>query len=233
MKYAIALTGNIRTWEQTKDSFISTFGPLNADIFVSTYDLQYGYHPAIQSLMNEHEDNKVSDNYIEEQLKGLNLVYVQIDSHSLMSEFFESQKINFNPNFRDLGSAYGQYRKYKKTIDDIQKYEIMKDFKYDYIIKTRFDLVYDSFNVDRIDKNIIIDAGNVFPNDVVVAGKRDKMINMANYMLEEFYHQTDSTSHLQAPHGLLLSSIKHISAPIEVQRIVKHVLRKNGKIQVY
>jgi hypothetical protein len=46
MKTAIILVGNVRTWEECKENFITTFGG-DVDIFVSTYNKQYAYHPCV------------------------------------------------------------------------------------------------------------------------------------------------------------------------------------------
>jgi hypothetical protein len=81
MKTAILLVGNIRTWSYCKENFIQTFGHLNPDIFVSTYNLQYNHHPYIRNLIGDNEDAWLTNEEIADIFSGINVKNISIDSN--------------------------------------------------------------------------------------------------------------------------------------------------------
>ena len=58
MKTAVLLIGNIRDWESCKPSFKQALG--DHDIFVSTYDVRYNYHPINKPAMGDLENEIIS-----------------------------------------------------------------------------------------------------------------------------------------------------------------------------
>jgi len=74
MKTAIIIIGHIRTWIECKDNFIESFGHLNPDVYVSTYDLQYNYHPAQQHWMANALDNHLTYEEINNLFNNINLI---------------------------------------------------------------------------------------------------------------------------------------------------------------
>lgn len=235
MKTAIILNGNIRTWNLTGPSFIETFGGLAPDIFIETYDLQYGYHPHIQGVINDNADRVLSDIVIRSMLDNIapNIKHLKISSHLGVLQFLDSERSKLDVNFRLIDNCFCQYYKYYNAMNAVVRHEQESGFQYDMIIKTRFDMMYNPIDYTPVQDNIIVDSGNVFPNDCIVVGTRNRMVEMANFMYFEFYHPTNPNSHTQPPHGLLKAAIDWVGCGINTQKIMDHVVRKNGKKQYY
>lgn len=226
MKTAIFLVGNIRTWELTRDSFIGMFSNLNPDIFISTYRHQYGYHPYIQSRINDGSDILLSNDEIVNMFRGLNC---EIAIRDYITDDIKSQ---FSPNFQNIDNCTGQVFGLATSVHMMEQRE-NNQFKYDMIIKTRCDLLYNPFEFNLNDKKIIIDAGNVYPNDCIIISTRDNMVEMSKFMMNEIHDPIYSDSHLQPPHKLLECACRHLNLEIESHRIMQGVLRKNGEVHYY
>jgi hypothetical protein len=231
MKTAIILLGHVRTWEKTKESFISTFSNLNADIFVSTYDRQYGYHPYIRGVTNYHGDEVLSEPTIESLFSGLSSnVYVDVTEAEMMDKYISQQQSIINPSMRGIQSSMAQFIKLKHAIDNLIEVENEKNIKYDYIIKTRCDILYENDLNFSIDNNqVLVDSCNVFPNDCFIMADRNSFIEISNFMVNEFYHFTNPTSNEKPPHTLLLNAFNNSSLNIVSKKIMKSVMRINGE----
>lgn len=228
MRTAIILVGNIRTWDQTKSSFIETFGHLNPDIFISTYNLQYGYHPVVMSRINDFNDVVLSNTDIEKLLYGFNVKSLSINDYNYESPQVHNYFKFLNANY------YDQYLTFNKGIYNMIDYEIKNNFKYDIVIKTRFDMVYNPINFINLHDSIIIDSGNVFPNDCILITNRDSMVKISDFMVNEFldprftYNSSDAI-----PHKVLHNAILYNDLMIVQQDIMDYVMRKNMKKHYY
>ncbi len=227
MKTAIILTGNIRTWDECKSSFYQTFNHLNADIFVSTYNLQYDHHPWIKSKIGDPEDCELTNEQILQKFNGFNVKAFHIEGNIDLSKDLE----RINPNFKSLDICYKQYRKLNLAVQLMQQFET--EGQYDCVIKTRCDVLYNSLEISDITNSIIIDSGNVFPNDQILITNRDKMVEISNFMVNEFFDTKYPNSDSNPPHGMLLNAINHSGLNITKQKIVNCLVRKGGKRDYY
>lgn len=193
MKIAICLSGFIRTWEQSKKSFLVNLVQNNeCDLFIHTYNQNYFEYSA------ERSDIYYTDDEIKEMFGGLNvkkiviedrnLILPELQSESKKFENFQNYKIRIkessedNDNFVNLGiRIFDQLRKIHLSNELRKNYEKESQIKYDFIVKTRFDVLY----VDRINWNIFTEENKVyigeggtggFPDDLVGIGK-DEAIN--------------------------------------------------------
>lgn len=229
MKYAIIITGNIRTWELCKPNFIESFSHLNPDVFVSTYDLQYGYHPAQQQWMQGTPDNYLTDDEINDMMSEINPIHIIVESYASNKLFYNNNiKPVLHQNFKDDLHTYLQYSKLNTILSSIKYQEELNGFKYDYIIKLRPDINHNKFLYDINNDTVILSNGNVYPNDVIIATNRDNFINIISFMLDEFYSPTYDDSHIELPHRLLLNAINHFNLTIETQPLMNYVVRKTG-----
>jgi hypothetical protein len=227
MKTAIILVGNIRTWDECKYSFHETFDHLNPDIFVSTYNLQYDHHPHIKGKIQDFDDCILTNDQISSMFNGFNVKGFCIEKEVNISEDLK----RMNSNMSDLEICFKQYRKFNIGIQMMKHFE--KDEKYDCVIKTRCDLIYNKFDINDIQNTVIIDSGNVFPNDCIFISSRDNMISISNAMLNEFFDFNNEESNQNPPHGLLLGAIRQFGLNIESQQIMNCVVRKGGKRDNY
>lgn len=205
MRVAILVSGHLRTWEFCKDNFFKTFPHNMFDIFFECYDTQYGYHPYIQGKINYFDDKNVNNILGNELSKSWNITKDEIDF----------DKLNINHHMKEFNHGYKQYSKLQKCIDQMVNYEELHDIKYDYVIKTRFDLIYkdnliynirpllDAFVMNKTTNTFILDSNNTFPNDHIIIGKRDDIINLPKFILNEYTTPSNMLSWSNPPHGLL------------------------------
>jgi len=229
MKTAIIFIGHIRTWTECEDNFIESFGHLNSDVFISTYDLQYNYHPAQRHWMRGTPDNYLSFVEIQNLVSNINVVNLDVESISEITNIYEQMRYKLHPNFQDDSHTYFQYRKLNRAIESIKKEEIKNQCNYDNIIKIRFDIHHNKFNYNIDDKTCIVSTGNVFPNDVIVAATRDNFIKISHFCNSEFFNPIYNDSHLKPPHNLLLRAFDYCNLDVQENDLMKYVVRKTGK----
>jgi len=231
MKTAILLTGNVRTWDQTKQSFIDTFGPMDPAVFLATYNKRYNYHPYIQGKFGFTDDDHVETQEILDLFSGVNLRGLYVDENS--SNYTVPDDVHHK--FKDLESTYYQYIKLAQAVEMMKNQEEASG-RYDVVIRTRCDLVYTGIDISSLtenEKSIIVDSGNMFPNDVLIASSRDNMVRLTEFIVNEFYNPVDPDSHLTPPHGLVHAGMKHLGLDIKSQKIIDHVLRRNDQKHYY
>jgi hypothetical protein len=231
MKIALMLVGNVRTFDQCKESFKKTFGDI--DIFISTYDLRYCYHPVVKNNIGDTQDEILTYDYLNKLFEGLNVKSVLIERDEEITRFVNEENSRLHPLLQNIHSSYAQYRKLKTCIDLVIDHENKTGVKYDYLIRARFDLMYNEFDYDIGEKELIHDAGSQpdseFLNDQLFWTNRDDMVNISNFMMNEFYNPIYSNSNESPPHGLLRNAIKHNNLKRTPKNIVSYLLRKNGQ----
>jgi len=226
---AIILSGNIRTWELCKDSFINTFNGLNPDIFVSTYDRKYEYHPYIKSQLPPFDEVILSNDDIISFLSELNVVYTEIENSAIIDRMVEIRSLSFNENMTNIDSCYKQFRKIQNCTKKIIKYENENDFKYDYIIKARFDTPFNNTDVfPSDDTKVLINNVAVQPSDWFISSKRDNFINVIDFMMNEFYEFKYHNSNDRPPHQLFQNAINHNNLTFEHRYICSNIIRQYG-----
>jgi hypothetical protein len=234
MRTAILITGNIRNWLLNKENFIQTFQPYNPDIFISTYNLQYGYHPALQHQYNDYEDFVIGADEVINHFSGLNVVDIVVEDFNMVENFMQQENDKFHPMLRGLhGNSFGQYRKLKMCIDMIKANEIKGGFKYDRIIKTRCDIKYiDSPDLSIESDNLVYDQGsnpeNEYGSDHFFMGSRETMFKLSDFTYNEFYTPVYDDSQCHPPHGFIRNAIRYHNLKRSPRHIIKYLLRKNG-----
>lgn len=229
MKTAILLAGNIRTWELCKSNFQETFKDLDYDVFLSTYDVMYSYHPVNVSRFGV-EEATIDDYYIFEQFRDVNLKGYNINQLSECS----SLPFNIHEKFKSLHpNTYWHVVQIYNCLEYMRNYEKTTKVHYDNIIKTRCDLQYRPTDFSYINGQLLIDSCNVYPNDCILMAERNVFIDIIGYMLDEFFTPIDPDSHLNPPHGLLLSAINYLNIEVDKRHIMDHVIRYGGQKQYY
>lgn len=228
MKIAIALIGNIRTWDKCKQSFIDTFISYNPDIFISTYDYQYNYHPYIANQIRFADNDEIilSKNDIINKFSNLNIREFDIENVDDLENKFNSEKINIDSSMIEFKSIFFQYRKIDRCMDMIKNYEQNNNIKYDFIIKTRFDVIYHIYNPLYNNNIISLSSGDIFPDDKIFVLDSNNMYKLAKFIYSQFYKSSFVSNNILPPHQLLLNSINHLNIKIDNSRIYIILLRK-------
>jgi hypothetical protein len=232
MKTAVLLVGNIRTWEKCKDNFIETIGKYDPDIFLSTYDVRYGYHPAVRNRIGYYDDEVLSRKEIADMFTGLKLRVVDYERLADANDriYYALEKVH--KMFGECYSYYAQYRKMKAAVDIMQKHEYEIGERYGRVIRTRCDLMHNGINFDDVENKILIDSSNVFPNDCFFMTNRNAAVKIAEFMMEEFFDPKYEDSAERPPHQMFLNAIKHNNLDVDVQKVMQCVVRQN-QIQYY
>lgn len=229
MKLAVILVGNVRTWDQCKKNYKELFEKdekKKPDLFVSTYTRKFNYHPYIQNLTSSFDDFILNKKEVVEMFDGLNVRDIQVEESEYVDDLILKESQKFHDSMKNIDSCYAQYRKLKLGLNMVKNYETMYNFKYDYIIKTRCDIIHNKFKFVDNKEDILIDSGNVFPNDCFFMTNRDSMFEMSEFMYNEFYDPIFENSNNSPPHGLLLNAITNSKLNVKSEKIMKHVVRR-------
>jgi hypothetical protein len=234
MKTAILIVGNLRTWDKCKENFKQVFNHINSDVFVSTYDIQYNYHPAQMRWMGGDSDVYLTDDEIKSKFYDINVKGFNIESYNDILSLFKTETLmSIDDKFKDDLHSYLQYKKIKNAFNIMNEYELNNKFKYDMVLKIRSDIHHNTINFEmNVDNSIIISNGNVYPNDVFFSCSRNNFESIIDFIMKEFHNPIYENSHIQPPHTLLLNAIKHFNIDIKTYDIMNHVVRKTG-IQYY
>jgi hypothetical protein len=229
MKTAILLIGPIRTWANCKQNFNEIFGHLNPDVYVNTYYSQYEYHPAVRQDTNFYDEVYLNDNQIHKMFNEVNIKNINIDHLNVYSKKCRSK---IDAKFLNSIQNLYQYFKILDTFQIIYNQEILMGCKYDCIIKTRCDIILNKFvnNLD-LNKNILIDDGNLYPNDCLFMTSRDAAVNIINYIISEIKCVTDLTNLDRMPHNLFGNAILKSNLNIITHKWMDHVKRVNKDVK--
>lgn len=223
---AVVLLGNVRTWAQCKDTFMRVFG--DSDVFISTYDRQYEYHPYVKGLLDYHGDATLSVKHLANLFAELNVKGIQIEEGAAVEQIIIEESAKFHSSMRNMDTCYAQARKLKNGLELVADYERSQGTTYETVAKTRFDLVYSSFEPTVGAREVLVDAGNTFPNDWFYMTNRAAMFGMSAFMYDEFYSPRCADSNRDPPHRLLLNAIKSQELTVASRRVVECVMRING-----
>lgn len=232
MKVAVVLNGNIRTLDACIPSLKSFLCGLDADIFVSTYDLRYGYHPCVSQSTGFISDEMLSEDQVREMLQPISPSAVVVNKHQ---PYFESKSLEIGRGFHrhEYGSLM-QFFKMEDSLSLISQRELSLGFRYDALIKTRCDLTYlTEAPVSMISEDtILIDSGNVFPNDCVLLGKRTPMERIIRRMASICRTTEDRNDNAtkEIPHGMLSLAAQKENLNFIETDIMRGVIRWNGEV---
>lgn len=223
MKIAVLLIGNIRTWDYCKESFIKTFNRYNPDVYLVTESTRYNHHPAVQGSIGDASDEQIDKKTITELFKDINLVdYCINDAEPAILRLRDPIFIPYNLSLK-------QFEKLATCIT------LLKE-SYDLIIKTRCDLIYTdqirSF-LDIKKDEILIDSGNVYPNDCILASSGQNILELSKNIFKEIFEPAHKDSYFDMPHRLLLNSIKDLSLNIRAEKLMECVVRKGNILRYY
>lgn len=185
MRIAVCISGFVRIWKDTKKSFLEQIyqdPTVEIDLFIHTYHQNY------YEFTSGKEDVLLTTNDFYELFEGLNVASLVIEDRriTLPKVTQDANKYSFTENFnlpqKESSSetsnsipigvrTYDHLRKIHLCNEERKKYEKEHGFKYDLVMKTRFDLVY--FNKINwnlcLDNHLHFDYGACFgwPNDCV------------------------------------------------------------------
>lgn len=201
-KVAVLVCGNVRTWDKCQNKEWMN----NYDVFGSTYYEKYNYHPYIRGVLQYFDEELVDiPSFLQQNPQFLSLVAVSAD-RDLTTE------ATFDKNMKEIYHGYYQYLCMKRGLESIQKYEKEHNIKYDYIIRTRFDINYTPNIKFNFDEGILINSQGCYPDDVIFICKRDIVIQLADYAVKQYTCPENETSWFKPPHGILLNFMNSLKS---------------------
>jgi hypothetical protein len=251
MNIAILFSGNIRSFEQCKETFKKEFAHLNADYYVTTYETKYNFRePELSKVKNVYpsfnNDEFLSDDDIRNIVSDFTPKFILVDKISEMldifnleKEKFDSRIINNGTNDKIQSNHFLQFYKLKKALDLISDYELLLNKKYDVIIRTRMDLLIKNINtldLSNMNKKVIVGYEDItrFANansaqhawgDMLMISSFDNMKKIVDNILSEFYMTTIEKSVWGFPHGIFESGIIKTQLEVDNRNIIHHIKR--------
>ena len=152
MKAALLVTGNIRTYELCAESFERLCLRHDPDIFICMSNREFDLHPYVKQSLQFYNDSMLRAEQIKakfrpefaSRIKSLTVIDKNDEDAIITRDYlhlFDSKK---DWNGIDI---FKQFYKFNLAIEQIERYESQGKFKYDYVIKTRFDL---DINIDTL-----------------------------------------------------------------------------------
>lgn len=157
MRIAICISGFLRTWADTKRSFMEHVThdshKHTYDIFIHTYSQNmYEFTAGLKDVNLTSDDFKnafgelnVKKIVIEDRVSMLPEIFKESARFRGLSNYNLTQKESSDPESADVPIGvriYDQLRKVNECNKLRQSYEKENNMKYDLVVKTRFDLLY-------------------------------------------------------------------------------------------
>jgi len=194
MRLAICISGFLRTWEYSKPSLLKNLIQNNDyDLFIHTYKQNYfEYSSGVENKIYDEEeilkmfkDTNVKKIVIEDRDDILNDLTEHSQKYKDVSNFFIKIKESSDTKSKEINLGIRIYDQLRKNylVNNLRKeYEIENNIKYDFYVKTRFDILYaDKINWSNFNDDKIIYNGNCgtagFPDDLIGIGTNESVIN--------------------------------------------------------
>jgi hypothetical protein len=191
MKTAILLSGQVRDAKQCFPTLLEhVIDAYDADVFIDTWV------PASQVL--DHRGKLIQDDLSTEQVLSLYKPKLAMFEDFNTSPFFNRIK-NYKIENRTaydgshawetkIENIFYMYYKVWRCFHHMMHYEAINNFRYDRVIRMRFDLAFDSFPVIDVQPGIVyVPAGFNHRggiNDLLSLGTRETMENVCNLFLK-------------------------------------------------
>lgn len=165
-KIAIILIGHMRSWNICKEYFMQYFNKYNPDVYALTYN----------TINFNSNDNVLTNEEIVESLKDINVVKLRIKDENVVFEEAKNKYSKFQIDQNRDANAISwtcQLLNLETCFNDI----IESGIKYDYVIKTRYDVQYlfDERNLFVEKENCVNISTGHSCCDIVACGKFERM----------------------------------------------------------
>jgi hypothetical protein len=158
VKTAVLISGQIRNAKECVDSLrAKVIGPYNADVFIDTW--------TPESKIIDHRGNFLTNDASADEVLSLfkpkiaifedfntSPVFDRFKDHGITNKFAYDGSYAYETRVENI---FYMYYKIWRCFQTIVHYENMNGFKYDAIIRMRFDLMFDDFQVIDVQPNTI------------------------------------------------------------------------------
>jgi len=143
-KVALCLSGHVRNIDEFKENTLEIIETLNADVFISTWERD-GVGCVFWADEGVTQEGYADIDSVKEIYKPKKIVVSKYEEYEELSEQFPG---NF-PNSRfashiNIKNTLLMFTKFKETVDLVKEYEKENNFKYDMVIRGRFDVSVES-----------------------------------------------------------------------------------------
>jgi protein YibB len=237
MNSALIITGNLRSFDDCFKTFEELIDLLDCDIFICISNIQFDLHPYIKSNINFYSDCNLSYDLIKKKFEISTKISSKIKKIFLLDKieenntFVKSYLSKFDRKKSWIGSdIFQQYNKFNYCIDYIKEFEINNNIKYNYIIKTRFDINIDINSLPQypVIENTIYSTNynNSEINDIFLLTNSIENFNVICKEIQNhfFYNIVENLDIYQSIHKMLFYIFKSNNL-ISIQNIISSVNR--------
>lgn len=220
------MVGNIRTWELCRENFVDVLGRLGPEVFITTYNRQYAYHPYVQQSLNFHQDVDLDAPSIRSMFSELDVQQIMInDIDSYVNTWVKPLISSRFPE--DAFLTLAQYFKLHDGMKMILEQERLNGYQYDCIMKTRFDVTYNEFDPTRLKEEVYVDGSDacVFPCDWTFIASRKNALAIDQFIYQEMLDMKHESSLVDLPHKLFLNGIKASGAELRAVPLISGIVR--------
>lgn len=236
MKSALIITGNLRTFENCIQSYELLINKFDCDVFICMSNIQFDIHPYQKQILNFYNDNTLTLEIINNILKTSKNLSQHVKNVILLDKNEEDTIImeNFLHKFDRKKDWIGidifkQYYKIKLCADYIKEYELINNIKYDYIIKSRFDLNIDINSLPSYPLNnntfYSVNYGEKEINDTTfIVNNINTLDCILNNIIKHFYKNEGDINIYKSIHTLLYYILQSNSI-VSIKQIVANIDR--------
>jgi hypothetical protein len=234
MKSALIITGNLRSFENCYKTFEQLIEKLDCDIFICMSNVQFDLHPYQKQINNFYSDCVLTENLINSKLnicKNINNKTKKIflldkveEDNEIINDYLH--KFDNKKEWKGI-DIFKQYNKLNKCVDFIKKYEIENNLKYNYIMKTRFDIDININSLPSLPLSEKTFYSNIYSNNLIndiclISNSIDNFEIMCNELNSHFFNNYADINVYQSIHSLLyyifksnnFNSIQSISSDV-------------------
>lgn len=236
MNSALIICGNLRSFEQCSSTFEQIITKLNCDVFICVSDKQYELHPYIKQTTGFNNDCDLSRDLILSKLSICKNMTDKIKSVIVIDRIQEDNDIhdNYIAKFDQrkgwLGTdIFKQYQKLNTCAMSVKQYENDNNIKYNYILKTRFDV---NINIDSLPSYPLYDntvytsqgASEQINDLVLITNTIDTMMFICDNIKKHFFSNIGSQENYANIHTILYPIFKS-NGINSIQSIISEVNR--------
>jgi hypothetical protein len=197
-RIAICLSGQLRTFETAYPGILRYFNSVNPDYFIHTWSANTWHKKNVEKVI-PHIHTQIDEDDINLAVSIFNPKKYQIDKNKIF----------------DVDMSQSQQFSAMSSNELKKQYEIENNFKYDVVVKCRFDIIWNpltEFNITNVDEKTIffsyIDR-NQFPEypmalDRVYFGNSQTMdeISQIYFVTTDYIEKRINNKFIESEHGL-------------------------------
>lgn len=153
-KVALCLSGHVRNIDEFKENTLKIIETLNADVFISTWERD-GVGCVFWADEGVTEEGLADIDYVKEIYNPKKIIVSKYEEYEELSNQFPGSFPNSKfASHINIKNTLLMFTKFKETVDLVKEYEEKNNFKYDMVIRGRFDILVNSIG-EEVEPNTV------------------------------------------------------------------------------